>query len=68
VVNTQRIKARIVEFGLTQKQVSELLGIGLSSFNLKLNNTGKRRFTLTEVQELMTILKIEDPKDYFFVR
>lgn len=67
MVNSQKIKARIVELGLTQEQVAERLDIAVSSFNLKVNNTSRRQFNITEVQELMRILNIEDPKDYFFV-
>jgi hypothetical protein len=67
VVNTKKIKGRMVELGLTQKQVSEKLGIGLVTFNHKINNTNKKQFNLTEVQELTKVLCIEDPRDYFFI-
>lgn len=67
MVNTKKINARMVELGYTQKQVADKLGIALSSFNLKLNNTSQRQFNITEVQELTRILKLDDPKDYFFV-
>lgn len=66
MVNSQKIKARMVELGFTQEQVAEKIGIAVSSFNLKVNNTSQRQFNITEVQELMRVLKIEDPKDYFF--
>jgi transcriptional regulator with XRE-family HTH domain len=68
VVNTKKIKGRMAELGLTQKQVSDKLGIVKSTFNQKLNNTNKRQFNITEVQELTKILCIDDPKEFFFTR
>jgi transcriptional regulator with XRE-family HTH domain len=66
VVNVRKIKARMVELGMTQREVSKAMGIEISSFNLKLNNTKNRQFTITEAQKLVTVLKIENPNEYFF--
>ncbi len=67
MINSNKIKARIVELGFNQQQVAEKLGIDVSSFNQKINSTSPRVFNLTEVEEMITILEIEDPREYFFV-
>lgn len=67
MVNANKIKARIVELGLTQQQVADKLGIDISSFNVKLNNTSTRQFNIAEVQKLTKILEIQNPVDYFFI-
>jgi hypothetical protein len=66
VVNVRKIKARMVELGMRQQDVSEAMEMELSSFNLKLNNKKNRQFTITEAQKLVAVLKIENPNDYFF--
>lgn len=66
MVNIRKIKAKMVELNMTQKEVAEAMGIDSSTFNLKLNETSKRQFTIKEAQDLVRILKIEEPKEYFF--
>lgn len=66
MVNIQKIKAKMVELNMTQKEVAEAMGIDSSTFNVKLNETSKRQFTIKEAQDLVKILKIDDPKEYFF--
>lgn len=67
MVNTNKIKGRIVEFGLTQEKVAQdMLGMDYTTFNLKLNN--KRRFYLDEIVKLSKGLNItskEELKEYF---
>ena len=66
MVNSLKVKARIMELGLNQEDVSKKLGIDSSTFNLKINNN--RRFYADEVAKLCEILDIKTSKelrDYF---
>lgn len=55
-----KLKAKRVEKGLTQRDISKLLNMAISTYNLK--EVGKREFTMTECIEIMKILdcKFED--------
>lgn len=66
MVNTRKVKARVIELGLTQKDIAKDMGLDYTALNLKLNN--KRRLYIDEVGKLCKILKIgtkEDLHDYF---
>ena len=66
MVNSLKVKARIMELGLNQDDVAKELGIDYSTFNLKINNN--RRFYVDEVAKLCEILDIKTSnqlRDYF---
>jgi transcriptional regulator with XRE-family HTH domain len=66
VVNSLKVKARIMEQGLNQDEVAKELGIDYSTLNLKINNN--RRFYVDEVAKLCELLDIKTSKelrDYF---
>ena len=66
MVNSLKVKARIMELGLNQDDVAKELGIDYSTFNLKINNN--RRFYVDEVAKLCELLHIKTSKelrDYF---
>jgi transcriptional regulator with XRE-family HTH domain len=66
VVNTLKVKARIMELGLNQEDVAKKLGVDYSTFNTKINNN--RRFYVDEVAKLCEILDINTSsqlRDYF---
>ena len=64
MTNKNKLKARIVEFGFSQKDIAAALGISKQSFNMRLN--GKRGFKVSEVAYLCNVLQIEHPfPDYF---
>ncbi|MTP85145.1 helix-turn-helix domain-containing protein, partial [Turicibacter sanguinis] len=56
MVNSAKIKGRLIELGLTQKEVSRKLGLAQPTFNQKLNNI--RVFDLEEAEKLQEILNI----------
>lgn len=65
-VNTCKVKARILELGLTQDGVAKDMNLDYSTLNLKINN--KRRIYMDEVYNLCEILDIKTPtdlKEYF---
>lgn len=55
-----KLKGKRVEKGLSQEEISKLLNMALSTYNLKEN--GSREFTMTECINIMKILecKFED--------
>ena len=63
MINANKIRARIVELGMTQQQVAEKIGMSAKTFSLKMNS-GK--FGLDEAEKMIEILKIAKPETYFF--
>lgn len=66
MVNSLKIKARIMELGLSQEDVANYVGVDYSTLNLKINNN--RRFYVDEVAKLCEILKINTStqlREYF---
>ena len=63
MINANKIRARIVEMGMTQKQVAEMIGISEKTLSVKMNN-GK--FGLDEADRMIKVLKIDEPDKYFF--
>lgn len=66
MINSRKIKARMLELGLTQNDVANHLSIDKVTLNLKLNN--KRRFYVDEVGKLCKALNIttsEELNDFF---
>lgn len=63
MINANKIRARIVELGMTQQQVAEKIGMSAKTFSIKMNN-GK--FGLDEADRMIEILKIDKPDSYFF--
>ena len=66
MVNTNKIKGRLRELGLTQFDVAKSLKISQSTANQKINNT--RCFTLEEANDLAKLMDIMpcDFGEYFF--
>ena len=63
MINANKIRARIVELGMTQKMVAEMIGMSDKTFSIKMNN-GK--FGLDEADKMIEVLKIDQPDKYFF--
>lgn len=66
MVNTLKIKARMVELGLTQKDIATALELATPTVNQKLNN--KRPMNLNEANLIANILNIDSFQylKYFF--
>lgn len=63
MINTNLLKAKIVEHGMTQQEVAKLIGMSPKTFSIKMNS-GK--FGLDEADKLIAVLKIDKPDKYFF--
>jgi transcriptional regulator with XRE-family HTH domain len=68
MVNTLKIKARMVEYGKTQKDIGSELGIAAATVSQKLNNI--RPMDLNEAEKLCKILEIDSGQfgEYFFAQ
>lgn len=66
VLNCQKIKARMVELGTNQKEVADKMGLDRGTLNAKINDATGTRLNLSDIFSLCDILKIDDPKQYFF--
>lgn len=66
MINSKKIKARIVEMGMNQKTVAKALGLSQPAINQKINNV--RPMDLCEAEKLCVLLNIKDTEfcDYFF--
>ncbi len=65
-INSEKIKAKMVELGLTQAKLAEMLKMSTTSLNNKLQ--GKCEFTASEIFSMSHFLDIENKDDYFFVQ
>ncbi len=68
MLNTNKIKGRLAELGLTQKDVAKALGIAQPTANQKINNI--RSVDLEEAEKLFILLKLspDDFQTYFFTQ
>ena len=57
-MNSDLIKGKIREHGMTQSDLAEQIGLSLSRFNAKLNETAGAEFSLGEVQAMVRILQL----------
>ena len=66
MVNTNKIKARIIELGMTQSGVADSMGMAQATLNLKIS--GKRPLTIKDADKLISILNISKKEigEYFF--
>lgn len=67
-MNVNKLKGKIVENGLSVKEVSESIGIEKSTFYRKLNNQGET-FTVREINLIRETLKLtkEEAMAIFFM-
>lgn len=68
MINTNKIKGRMAEMQITQKDVAKSLGLAQPTINQKINNI--RPMDLSEAEKLSDLLNIrpEDFAVYFFCR
>ena len=61
MINTRKVRARMLLMGLTQPDVAKEIGINVATFNLKINN--KRRIYMDEYLKLCEILKLNTTEE-----
>ncbi len=68
MLNVNKIKGRLAEMNLTQKDVANALGIALPTASQKINRV--RPMDLDEAEKLAKLLKIQDSefREYFFAQ
>jgi transcriptional regulator with XRE-family HTH domain len=68
LINTNKIKGRIVELGLTQRDIARALGIATPTVSQKINNV--RAMSIKEAFVMASVLKIPDDdfREYFFTQ
>ncbi|KPI46301.1 repressor [Clostridioides difficile] len=66
MINTMKIKSRMVELGLTQRDIAIHLKLAPCTVSMKINNT--RPMTLEEANKLVGVLKLNENQfgEYFF--
>ena len=57
MTNTKKLRALMLERGLSQAQIADYLGISATCLNYKINN--KREFKASEIHALIELLGIE---------
>lgn len=63
-MDTNKLKGKIAEEEMTQKELAFRLGITVKTLNAKLND--RSRITIREADKMSKILKIANPSDIFF--
>jgi transcriptional regulator with XRE-family HTH domain len=68
MINTNKLKGRIVEKGMTQKDLAHMLSLSVSTVSKKLN--GESQMTLSEAEEIAKLLEIDNSQFgiYFFAQ
>lgn len=66
MLNISKVRGRMAELKVTQKDVAAALGIAMPTASQKLNRV--RPMSLDEAEKLATLLKLEDSQfgEYFF--
>jgi len=64
MTNTNLLKEKIRETGLTQAKIADIIGVSHQSINRKIN--GEKDFTVKEMVTLGEILNIIDKTSVFF--
>lgn len=63
MVNTNKLKGRIAELGMTQKQVYETMGLTKKQWDDRMS---KAKLNSDDMYSLIHILSIENPMPIFF--
>ena len=63
MINSNKLRGKIAEAGMTQKEVARRIGMTPKTFSMKMK-TGK--FGLDEADKIIGLLKIADPSLIFF--
>ena len=62
--NERKFKAQLVLNGVSMKELAQKMGINESTLYRKIKQDGS--FTRDEINQMISILNIDDPKEIFF--
>lgn len=67
MVNSNKLKAKMIEKGYNQKTLANAMGIATQTLNYKIN--GVREFKVSEIEKLCSLLSISkrETGQFFFV-
>lgn len=67
MVNSNKLKAKMIEKGYNQKTLANAMGITTQTLNYKIN--GVREFKVSEIEKLCSLLSInkKETGQFFFV-
>ena len=63
-MKSKKIKSKMVELGITQKDLALKLNISIQSLNDKLNGRGV--LSIIEAEKMTELLELENPCEIFF--
>lgn len=66
MVNTRKLRGKIIEKGFTYAAISDMLGMSSCTFGKKMRNVSE--MTISEAEQIISILSIppSDALEYFF--
>lgn len=64
--NPNKFKGAVIANGMDMKEIAKDLGIHEATLYRKINDGGN--FTRKEIEDLMAVLCIEDPREIFFTK
>lgn len=63
MVDANKLRGKIVEKGLSQRDVAQILGMSDATFYRKMK---ERKFDSSEISKMIVALDIENPMEIFF--
>lgn len=63
MVDTNKLRGKIAEKGLSQRDVAQALGISDATFYRKMK---EKKFDSSEISKMINVLEIENPIEIFF--
>lgn len=68
MVDSREIKRRIQQMRLNQRIIAEKMGLCPSTVSKKINESFGESFSIKEAEQIIKLLQIENPSEYFFTK
>lgn len=65
MIDVNKLRGKIAERGFSQRELAKILGMSDMTFYRKMR---KGRFESDEIEEMIVLLKIENPMEIFFTK
>jgi transcriptional regulator with XRE-family HTH domain len=66
MINTNKLKGRMREMGVTQKDLAAIIGNDQATVNRKINDVTGYFLKARDLEKIIEVLKIDDIREYFF--